>query len=341
MSEQPLLSSSGSPAVDRTLQAIVGHFERAFPGLIGGYYLIGSYADASAVAISDIDLIIMFTTPLTSGQLAQAHGLVQQCAEASPVRLDLGLTLRRDLSGTERVLLKLGSRLVYGEDAREQLALPPLAEYRRDVTWSPYRFLVQVLRGRESLAYPLAYPDAGDPFYGYATKRLAAWYPAEAEHGTKELITGVARTATALLALRSGQYVGSKGASIRMYREQIGGQWADYLEALYREGKLEWQYAIPAGSAEQRRLRELCRVTLDFENHYFAHYRTYLLELLHGADDERLFAAQRLTQVHYGDATIVGALRANTQAASAETRAASARALAAVKKGTLDGAGRQ
>jgi hypothetical protein len=50
--------------------------------------------------------------------------------------------------------------------------------------------------------------------------------------------------------------------------------------------------------------------------------------LIQGTDDERLFAAQRLTQVLYTDAEVVGLLQTNTQAARAAVRAASALALA-------------
>jgi hypothetical protein len=220
--------------------------------------------------------------------------------------------------------------LVYGDDLRHQLLLPPLAQYLRDVTWSPYRFLGQVMRERLVLVYPLSYPDTSDPFYGYTKKRIAAWYPAAIEQGTKELITGVTRTATALLALRAHQYVGTKSASIRLYREQIADEWTEYLEALYRKGKGEWQYAVPDRPAAQQRLRELCQQTLGFENHYFQHYRRYLLDLLQGTDDERLFAAQRLSQVVYTDDVMVGLLQANAQAASAEVRSASKQALAQI-----------
>jgi len=59
------------------------------------------------------------------------------------------------------------------------------------------------------------------------------------------LITGVTRTATALLALRAQQYVGTKSARIRLYREHIADEWAEYLETLYRKGKGQWQYAVP------------------------------------------------------------------------------------------------
>jgi hypothetical protein len=319
--------STGSLDADHILQAIIGRYEQVFPGLIRAYYPIGSYADVSTVPISDIDLIIVFAMPLTSDQLAHAHALVQQCAQMSPIHLDMGLTLEHQLADSELVLLKLGSQCIYGDDMRQQLQLPPLARYQRDVTWSPYRFLGQVLRERPALAYPLSYPDATDRFYGYTKKRIAAWYPAAIEQGTKELIAGVTRTATALLAVRAGQYVGTKRASIRLYREYIADAWAEYLETLYQKGKLEWHYAIPSHPADQQLLRDLCRQTLAFENQYFHHYRTYLLERLQGTDDEQLFAAERLTQVRYTDAEVVGLLQTNTQAASAAVRAASAQAL--------------
>jgi hypothetical protein len=51
-----------------------------------------------------------------------------------------------------------------------------------------------------------------------AKKRIEAWYPAGIEQETKEMITGITRTATALLALRAGQSIGSKSESIRRYR---------------------------------------------------------------------------------------------------------------------------
>jgi len=224
VSDCTLRNSTGNPQVDHILQTIVARYEHAFPSSIRAYYVIGSYADASMVPISDIDFTIVFATPLTPDQLAQAHGLVQLCAQISPIRLDIGLALERDLSGIDQVLLKLGSLFVYGDDVRHQLTLPLLAQYQRDVTWSPYRFLGQVIREWPVLVYPLSYPDANDPFYGYTKKRIASWYPAAIEQGTKELITGVMRTATALLALRAQQYVGTKSASIRLYREHIADE---------------------------------------------------------------------------------------------------------------------
>lgn len=322
-----LQHTTGNSQVDRILQGIVGLYELSFPGYIRAYYVTGSFADDSAVPISDIDFMIIFGKPLTRQQLDQALALIDHCGLISPIRLDIGMELEQRLAGMACTSLKLGSRLVYGDDLRDQLQLPPIALYQRDVTWSPYRFLGQMLRQQQTLAYPLTYPDAHDPFYGYTQKRIDHWYPAEVRHGTKELVTGIARTATALVALRAQRYVGTKQASIRLYREAIGDEWSDYLEELYHYGKRVWHYQIPADQADQQRLRELCQQTLAFENHYFAHYRTYLLELLHGSDDDRRFAGKRLARVVYGDAEMLKALQQNTQAANPEVRSAAEQAL--------------
>jgi Nucleotidyltransferase domain len=55
-----LASSTGQPQIDEIIRGIIGLFETVFPGRIRGCYLVGSYADGSAVALSDIDLRVVF-----------------------------------------------------------------------------------------------------------------------------------------------------------------------------------------------------------------------------------------------------------------------------------------
>ncbi|MEM7129452.1 MAG: nucleotidyltransferase domain-containing protein [Chloroflexota bacterium] len=324
-----LHNSTENPEVDRILQEIIHLYETEFPEYIRVYYVIGSYADGSSISLSDIDLAIIFAKGLTREQLEHAWALAEQCSSFSEIRLDIGLDLEKRLPGVGRVLFKLGGLCVYGTDIRDQLELPPLAEYQQDVTWSPYRFLGQVIRNQEVLTYPLGYPDPDDPFYGYTQKRIDAWYPATTTAGTKEIITGVTRTATALLALRAECYVGTKKASVDLYRRQIGDEWSDFLETWYRKGKLEWYYTIPAQAEDQDLLRDLCQQTLAFENHYFQHYRDYLEKLLSGSEEEKLFAVQRLTQVCYRDEEMVSTLQEIVQSltVSAEIRDVATQAL--------------
>ena len=39
--------------------------------------------------------------------------------------------------------------------------------------------------------------------------------------------------ATALVALRTGRYVGSKREAVEMYKAQIGDEWTDFVEQVY------------------------------------------------------------------------------------------------------------
>ena len=53
---------TGNQLIDNILRGIVGIFEALFPDQIRGCYLIGSYANRSALPTSDLDLIIIFKT---------------------------------------------------------------------------------------------------------------------------------------------------------------------------------------------------------------------------------------------------------------------------------------
>jgi len=284
------------------VERIVRAYEDGLPGRVIAYYLTGSYSNATAVPSSDIDMILVFRPGLSEAELQRSSAIINACKAASRLRLDLSLHYVADLSlGTDLCLLLLGSTFVYGQDLRGDLVLPPIDEYRRAATWAPYRLLGQVIRGVDLLRYPLRYPALEAPFYGYARVRMPEWYPAGfAALGTKELVTGVTFTATAWAALHAGRHIGSARHAVEVYKQAVGGAWAQYVEAVYRTCKLEWQYHVPEQNAEIDRLSELCRMTLPFENAYFAMYRTCLLELLQG-NDERRFAAERLQQVVFTD----------------------------------------
>lgn len=340
--------SSGDAQVDDILRGIVRAYEAVFPGRVRGYYLLGSYADGDAVEISDIDLMLLFRGTLDDAERARGKELERDVGSRDPVRLDLWLAgedgqareaARRQPDGalplyieTVRgaVALKLGGVCVYGEDVRERVALPPLAVYTRDAMDGGAFFLRWVLRRAEQLRFPLEYPDLGGAFYGYDTVRVTEWYPPDTAHGIKELVTSTTRCATALVALAAGRYVGTKGGAITGYREHIGGERADYLEELYTSGKHRWRYRVPDAPAERERLRALCARTLDFERHFFAVFREYLLAAARSADeDARRFAAEQLATVLYTDGEMLDTLDTLRQDGAARVRVAAEAALAA------------
>lgn len=296
-----LLLTTGDAAIDRILRGIVTLFEVSLPGRVRGYYLLGSYADGTAVAISDIDLIALAAGALDDGERALAARLVEGCALLSPTRLDITICDEASIGGNA-VLLRFDGRLLYGVDTRASLALPSLADYTRDTLDAARHFIAHILRGVERLEYPLSYPDPEGEFYGYDTIHIPEWYPAETERGVKELVTTATRIARAQLALQAGRYAGSKGGSAADYNQHIHDAWSDLPQALYTQGKLRWGYAVPAEADERRALRALCKRMLGFENDFLARYRDYLLALLRSADlANRAHARQQLREVAYPD----------------------------------------
>lgn len=104
------------------------------------------------------------------------------------------------------------------------------------------------------------------PFYGYVIA-----------DNTRELVRNIRWAATALIAHNARQYFVRKSAFVTFYRELINDVWTDYLEQLYIKCKLEWNYQVPESP---QALQQLCRQTLDVENHFMKVYRDFLLHEL-------------------------------------------------------------
>lgn len=272
-----LLATTGDRQVDEIIASIVRGYEAALPNRALGFYLGGSWADGTAIDLSDIDLCILYeTTPDDEEERQRAIDVWSSLS--SPIRLDVIMRAIDLLPArpSEIVSLKTASRLMYGRDVRDRLRWPPVDAYRSDVTSRAYDFIGRVLRGTEAVPSPLEYPASGEEFYGYDRKRVP-WYPPGVERGLKELVTSATRVATAIIALRAGRFVGSKAESVRMYGDAVGDEWAEYLDVLYRKGKHAWGYQVPVEGADRRLLRDLCRCTLGFERYFLALYEPEIL----------------------------------------------------------------
>ena len=294
--------STGSALVDAFVRRLVATFERTFPGRVRGYYVIGSYADGSATPISDLDLVVLFKRSRPEREGRTADRLVDTLAPACPARLDL-TTSGEDDATWEKHHVKLASQLLFGEDVRSRLPAP--RDESTDVRDSFHyaQRSVQFLRGGARLTYPLAYPDPAGEFFGYDTVRDPSWYPPGTARGLRELVNAVTLAAAALLPPTAGRRCASKGQAVVLYAECVGGRWAPYVEALYRNAKLRWAYLVPQAAAERRLLHRLCAQTLAFENHFLGEYRALLASLLQSGDDESIcFARDWLREVqHLGD----------------------------------------
>lgn len=280
-----LAASIGSARMDATIRSLIAALQNALPGRLRSVYVIGSYADASAVSTSDLDLELIVADRFREDEEARIQAIIRECTSQTAGELDIDVSDETSLRAGVSPTLKLGSRLLWGDDLCQELAIMPLAAWTRDRMHTSYWRLAGLFSRPLPLTVPLAYPDPADEFYGY-TRRLTITPDGEAMPGTRDLMRAVGWMATALVAHLGGQYVATKRACAPMYREYIGDEWSSLLDDLSLWVRGAWQYRIPADSEDRSRLRALCDRTLGFENHFLALYRNYALDELRGDDPE-------------------------------------------------------
>ena len=306
-----LVATTGSKQMDALVTDTLTRILAALPGRLRAVYALGSYADSSAVATSDLDLVFVVAGRFRDGERARIQALLIECAAQAEGELDGEAVDEASLQAGVTPTLKLGGRLLWGEDVRERLPLMPLPVWTRDRMHTSYWRLAGLFGRPLPLTIPLDYPAPDDAFYGY-TRRPVYLPGGTLAPGTRDLMRAVGWMATALLAYRAGQYVATKRACAALYREHIGDEWADLLDDLAVWVRGAWEYRIPAAPDERARLRAICARTLTFENAFLTRYRGYALAELRGDDPEgRQSALEAQRRVPLADAEI---MRAATEA---------------------------
>lgn len=330
--DHPILPiTSGDATVDRVVAAVIHEFTSVSPGSLRALYLFGSFVDGSVVAASDIDLFaVLGAQPPEDAALVVGH-------VADAVTAQLGRRVELVPLDEARLLcqghwrLESAARLVAGHDLRHRLPRQTLDRYLSTYTHAPYAYMGQVLRGCDRLLFPLGPPAPSAEFAGYSrTSRDGSFASVEAFVATACWI------ATLLAGLQAGRMVASRHDSPAVYREAVGGPWADFVADVYRLGKLTWAYRVPAVAADRYTLQALVDLMPAFENHYLRRYRDYLLERLASPDPAaRLQAATRLRDwVTFPDPLVRAVLAGLADGEDERLRAVAQQALARIDAGT-------
>lgn len=305
MNEIQLLKSTGNPKVDEVLRGGIGIFEIVFENRIRGYYLVGSLADGTAVSSSDIDMKIVFKDRFRDEtEKKKAERICYDCfGRVSPFANDVTARDEETVFGSSslRQRIKVGSLLIYGEDIRDQLALPEIDEHIWDTMFraASFCFAKRIRPNLKFDVFPLTYPDESDEFYGYTYQQ-----------GTAVFHSVVCAIATAIVASQAKVYVFTKSDCLPLYKQHINDEWTPLLRDVYEVCRGQWEYRIPEPEADQQLLRSLCRQTPTYENHFLELYRDYLLqELKQEAGNRKVQAAKRLGEIIYPDAEVVAALQ--------------------------------
>ena len=291
------------PKINQILRGVIGVFERAFPGRIRSYYLQGSYGNRCTVTNSDLDLYIIFKEQFSSStEVSNAVNLSQSCAQISPVLLEIKLGAEYQLHQIENAGITLNfkrsTQFLYGEDIRDRIPTPSTDDWVRWAMKAPQASLM-VTRSTKILIFPLAQPDTEAEFYGYERQTIPSVDGID-RPSSKWLIATVSWIATALVAYRTGQYVGSKSEAVQLYLTQINDQWTHLVEQVYEHCRNRWNYLIPNKDTDRQMLRSLCQETLGFSNHYLAVYENHIVrELPEGNIQHQLLAIKQLARIIY------------------------------------------
>jgi hypothetical protein len=303
MSIITLVNPTHRPTIDRILQGVIGVFEQAFPERVRGYYLRGSHRNGSSVPNSDLDLYVIFKEDFRDPmEMQKAVKLCESCALISPMLLEIApggeVHLGRvELSGLT-LNFKRSTQFLYGEDIRDKITAPSSETWIRWAMHSPLSSFIEERPHLDVLVFPLDYPAPEAEFYGYDRQTLPCSDSGE-QPSTKWLVATNCWLATALVALRTGRYVGSKREAVEMYKAEIGDEWTDFIEQAY-DCRGQWHYLIPIEKVDRQALRHLCQRALGFGNHFLDIYQDFLLrELHHDQSEAQLPALRSLKRIVY------------------------------------------
>jgi hypothetical protein len=275
MNEITLINFTGNAKADAVIRGAIGILEMVFPGRIGGYYLVGSYADGTYVPASDLDIVPIFKGNTTSEEETTYWEIIHHLDLISPIPLGFGLRNEEQSFTQGGVGIKIGSQLLYGEDVRDKIPLWSLDYYLQYMIGAILDSLLWFRGNTRPLKFPLDYPNPEGEFYGY--DQPAKSDDITSEPGTSSMFGEIMVLASMLVTLKTGEYNAHKSRSYAFYRQHINDEWSDFLETLYEKCKKAWHYRIPVEPPERQTLRELCGHALAFENHFLEQIKPYLL----------------------------------------------------------------
>jgi hypothetical protein len=252
-----------SARLDRFVNALIS----AFPDDVRAVYVVGSHANNTAIASSDIDL---FVVARDLNHTPMVETFVKQRQAPLPFALDVVCVAESLLTDDHHAhfaaALKWNSRLLTGTGVALEHLDPSLAGFQARAAEHAVRGIAR-LRGRAEVSPPVGYPDPGGEFFGYDTERRQSGYPAATTQGTTDMIATASWSASAFIARSAGAIAASRADAFSMYPNVVRDEWSTLLAAIYERCRLAWGGEVPASPDARSALRKLCARFLLFENH--------------------------------------------------------------------------
>jgi Nucleotidyltransferase domain len=246
------------------LEGIVDVFRRRLPASEPTIYLIGSHGYGRPLPMSDIDLVIVVRS---QEEESPTRSVVEWCCSISPVPLDASVMTLPDLLGSycaQIPFLLHASRLLYGNDMREQLPMPMLHPYTKSAILLA-RHCVGRLYGGDWLSRADCPPHPDDEFLGYIDWGTLAppWRPALPN--TKLLVATATRLLYAALAIETGVYALTRRQALDAVQTDLGPIHQQLANDALESCRLRWQYLVPGDLTERAELRTICERFFQFQ----------------------------------------------------------------------------
>ncbi len=195
----PIAFQPNDESILPLLDGVIGLAEIMFPERIRAYYLMGSYAEDTAVPSSDLDMIIIFKGEFVGVEADRLRQLRHHASNLSPIRLDLAPRCEADLFANGVTGLKLASQFLYGQDIRNQIPLESIAQYRYDIIRGFLIYQREIRGEPDHIPILIVAPDPCAEFCGYDT--FGNWFGGDhVEKGTRLLLNLTTAGATASLS---------------------------------------------------------------------------------------------------------------------------------------------
>lgn len=286
MNNSGLINDTNNIKINRIISSLIYFYEKIVPNKIISIYIIGSYANKTFIKNSDLDITVILSEDITDNDFDTLEEFTVNLNNISDIPLDISYYKLNDLQDKQRalpinVLIKNGSKHIFGQDIKKEIDLPDLKSYIKTSINKALYFISRVRSdyyNNGNYKYlkindvingnikKLDFPDNTKQFFGYTSRTINDSEGNEIPI-TKELILINSLIATAILACK-GIYVGDKDQSLIKYKENINDNWTENIELTYTFCREKYNYLIPEEILEQNKLIDICKKTLEFENYF-------------------------------------------------------------------------
>jgi hypothetical protein len=241
------------------LEAFCELLQIRFPERLRSVYLVGSYSSGREVQASDIDIIAVFRFQVDSREKVTTQHLAMLASKIAGVRFDIHCTTDRLLSTEGSELIKLNSKLLWGEDLSSIVVMPRLKDYQRRTSMAALRSILRVRAGLELHTLPLSAPDPSCSYLGYEFSG--------SERPLHSIVSIVSDIAKATVGYLLEEYVGIKEKNLKLLQKTNTPN-ASLSQEIYVQCRNNWNLLLPKRASERRWLREAVDLMPAMETHF-------------------------------------------------------------------------